>query len=285
MALLGAHMSVAGGLHLAFARIQQIGGKALQIFTRNQRQWASPTVTPEEIDLFARAWKAWGSFPVAAHDSYLINLASPKGEVARRSITALRDELIRSHALGIRHVIMHPGAHLGSGMEEGLARCAAHLDQVFQDAGRDNTVHILLETTSGQGTAIGSRFEEIARLIEKSHFSNRLGVCLDTCHVFAAGYDFRTPESYETTFQTFDKIIGLGRLKFLHLNDSLKDLGSGVDRHTHIGKGKIGPAGFRLLMNDQRFADLPMVLETPKGEDLREDQENLATLRGLIGTR
>lgn len=282
MPLLGAHMSVAGGLHLAFDRIREVGGRALQIFTRNQRQWAAPPVTGEEAELFSRAWKEWGEFPVATHDSYLINLASPKTEVIRRSLTALGDELRRSDTLGIPFVIMHPGAHLGSGIEPGLERFAENLDQVFRAAGPENRVTILLETTSGQGTSLGSSFEEMARLIEGSLFSQRLGVCLDTCHIFAAGYDFRTPEAYSTTFQAFDSIIGLPRLKFVHLNDSLKELGSRVDRHTHIGKGKIGLAGFRLLLNDPRFARLPMVLETPKGEDLHEDKENLAVLKGLI---
>jgi deoxyribonuclease-4 len=275
-------MSVAGGLHLAFDRIREVRGRALQIFTRNQRQWSASPVTEKEAELFRLAWKEWGEFPVVTHNSYLINLASPKSEVTRRSLTALRDELVRSDALGIPFVIMHPGAHLGSGLEQGLERFAENIDQVFRAAGSANRVSILLETTSGQGTSLGSSFEEIARLINASQFSERLGVCLDTCHVFAAGYDFRTPETYKATFQAFASIIGLERLKFVHLNDSLKGLGSKVDRHTHIGKGKIGLAGFKLLMNDPRFARLPMALETPKGEDLREDKENLAILKGLI---
>lgn len=282
MPLLGAHMSVAGGLHLAFERIREVGGRSLQIFTRNQRQWAATPVTGEEVELFRRAWKEWGEFPVATHNSYLINLASPKPEVTRRSLTALHAELVRSGALGIPFVIMHPGAHLGSGIEQGIARVAQNLDQVFRAAGPENRVTILLETTSGQGTTLGSSFEEVAGLINASQFSSRLGVCLDTCHIFAAGYDFRTPETYRATFQAFDSTIGLGRLKFFHLNDSLKELNSKVDRHTHIGKGKIGLAGFRLLMNDPRFEQLPMTLETPKGEDLREDKENLAVLKGLM---
>ena len=183
--------------------------------------------------------------------------------------------------LGIPYVVMHPGAHLGEGVEAGLKRFVANLDEVFYRARDGKKVMILIETTAGQGTSLGAKFEEIAFILRESSHSDRLGVCLDTCHIFAAGYDFRTPETYRRTFTDFDEIIGLDRLKFFHLNDSKKGLGSRVDRHEHIGQGKIGLAGFRLLLKDPRFEDHPMILETPKSQDLHEDVENLRVLREL----
>jgi len=281
MPLLGAHMSVAGGLEKAFERIRQVDGQALQIFTKNQLQWSAPNLSDREISEFAGAWKAWGKMPVAAHNAYLINLANPEKTAATRSINALSDEISRCSQLHIPYLIMHPGSHLGSGIETGLAALTANLDTAMEKAAcRDVT--ILLETTAGQGTGLGACFEEIAFVLEHSGYSRQLGVCFDTCHAFAAGYDIRTPETCERTFQEFDHRIGLGRIKFFHLNDSKKVLGSRVDRHEHIGKGRIGLPGFRLLINDPRFSDHPMVLETPKEKDLLLDKKNLAVLRGLL---
>ncbi|MGV1100678.1 deoxyribonuclease IV [Thiovibrio sp. JS02] len=282
MPLLGAHMSVAGGLHLAFARIREVGGEALQIFTRNQRQWRARPIAPEERRLFLEAWKQCGPLPVASHDSYLINLASPQEETAQKSMAALGDELRRCAALAIPYLVMHPGAHLGSGAEAGISRVAANLDTVFRKAVEADEVMVLLETTAGQGSSLGATFAELAAIIGQSRHADRLGVCFDTCHVFAAGYDLRNAAAYEKTMAEFESQVGLGRLKFFHLNDSLQMLGGRVDRHTHIGAGQIGREGFRLLLNDPRFRNHPMTLETPKGEDLREDKENLALLRGLI---
>ena len=275
-------MSVAGGLHRAFDHLRAVQGEALQIFTRNQRQWRAAPISAAEAKAFRLAWQEAGQPPVASHDSYLINLASPKPEVAAKSVQALADELERCAALAIPYVIMHPGAHLGSGVDHGIALVAHHLDAAFAAATKAKSVMVLLENTAGQGTTLGAGFAELAGIITASRHPERLGVCFDTCHAFAAGYDLRTPKEYAQTFAEFDTTIGLDRLRFFHLNDAIKGLGSRIDRHTHIGHGEIGLAGFRLLMNDPRFAHHPMVLETPKDELLREDIENLRILRGLM---
>lgn len=282
MPLLGSHMSTSGGLHLAFDRISQVKGQALQIFTQNQRQWAASVVTDEEAASFKQAWREWGDFPVASHDSYLINLANPKKEMAQKSIKAFSEELMRSEKLSIPYVIMHPGSHVGEGVEAGLKQFVHNLDLAFERAPEAKNVMVLIETTAGQGTNLGSTFEEIAFILENSKYFERLGVCLDTCHIFAAGYDFRTSETYKKTFAEFDQRIGLERLKFFHLNDAKKEMGDKVDRHEHIGQGKIGLEGFRSLLNDPRFAHHPMTLETPKGKELLEDIENLSVLKNLI---
>jgi len=275
-------MSVAGGLHHAFDHLRKVGGEALQIFTRNQRQWQAAPVSKEEAAAFRAAWQAAGTPPVAAHNSYLINLAGNKPETEERSIVALIAELERCRILEIPWLIMHPGSHLGQGTEAGLARCSRNLDTVLASPGKANRVTILLENTAGQGTNLGRSFEELAAIIAACRQPQRFGICFDTCHAFAAGYDLRTPQAYQATFAELDRIIGLERLHFFHLNDALKPLGSRVDRHTHIGQGEIGRAGFGLLLNDPRFRRHPMVLETDKGTDLREDIENLTVLRGLM---
>ena len=284
MPLLGAHMSIEGGLHKAFERISLIGGQSLQIFSKNQRQWRVPELSPSDIEKFIERWEQWGKGPVAVHDSYLINLANPDGEKANRAASAFAEEIRRADQLTIPYLIMHPGSHVGSGMEKGLLQLTANIDRAFAQADDARSVMVLLETTAGQGTGLGASFEELAYVITHSEFNERLGVCFDTCHAFAAGYDIRSAAGYEKTFTVFDKIIGLERLKFFHLNDSKKGLGSRVDRHEHIGKGKIGLEGFRLLMNDRRFAEHPMVLETPKEKDIKEDIENLKLLKSLIKT-
>jgi len=282
MALLGAHESVSGGLDKAFDRIMQVGGEALQIFTRNQRQWKAAPLQDDEVASFQQAWQNAGSLPVASHASYLINLGSSKAEQAEKSIAAFVDEVKRCATLGIPYVVFHPGRHGGLGVEKGLINVTNHLDRVLDLAGDEcDSVTILLETTAGQGTGLGYRFEELATVFENTRYSERLGVCVDTCHIFAAGYDIRTQKGYEATFAEFDRLIGIEQIRFFHLNDSKKELGSRVDRHEHIGKGHIGLEGFRLLLADSRFAEHPMTLETPKGKELREDIENLATLRSL----
>ncbi len=283
MPFLGAHESISGGLHLAFDRIRQVGGEALQIFTRNQRQWKAAPLKDEEIIAFKEAWDAADRMPVASHGSYLINLGSGKKEQAEKSVAAFAMELERCAQLGIPQVVIHPGSHGGAGVETGLANVTKNLDRVIELAGDDcAAVTILLETTAGQGTGLGSRFEELAWILEHSTSSDRLGICVDTCHIFAAGYDIRTSESYGATCAEFNRCIGLDRIRFFHLNDSKKELGSRVDRHEHIGQGRIGTEGFRCLLNDPRFTAHPMTLETPKGKDLLEDQQNLATLRALL---
>jgi deoxyribonuclease-4 len=279
--LLGAHMSIAGGLHLAFTRMRKVKGEALQIFLSNQRQWKTPPLTSEMIEDFRLQWEKNHRMVVAAHDSYLINLAAPDQTTVDKSVTAFADELVRAAALKIPFLITHPGSHRGQGVEAGLERFVHNLDSAISLSGT-GTVKVLIETTAGQGTNLGSKFEEIAFILRESHYRDRLGVCFDTSHAYAAGYDLRTPETYEDTFSLFDQIIGLHRLKFFDLNDSKRPLGSRVDRHEHIGKGEIGLKGFRLLLNDPRFQDHPMVLETPKGKDLKEDRRNLKVLRSLI---
>ena len=280
MPLLGAHESVAGGVHLAFDRLHQVGGEALQIFTRNQRQWYPPPLTQDEIDLFQAARQQHNSPPVASHASYLINLASGKQELVEKSIAAFGAEIHRCDQLGIPFVVIHPGSHGGDGVKEGVARFTRALDLALEETGAG--VMVLLETTAGQGTSLGSRFEELAFVLEHSRYPQRLGVCVDTCHIFAAGYDIRTRPVYTQTMEEFDRLVGIERIKFFHLNDSKQQLASRVDRHEHIGQGAIGLDGFRSLLNDPRFADHPMTLETPKGDDLQEDRDNLLILRGLV---
>ncbi len=280
---LGAHMSVSGGLHLAIDRIRQVQGTALQIFSRNQRQWQAKPVSAEEARLFSEAWQEWGSYPIAVHASYLINLAAATEEGQRKGVKALADELVRSQALAIPHIVIHPGSHGGAGVEEGIVRVALSLDQAFALAPDAEQPMILLETTAGQGTALGARFEEIAAIRAASSNPGRLGVCLDSCHIFAAGYDISSEQAFTKTMADFERIIGLQHLHFIHINDSKKPLASRVDRHDHIGQGEIGLEGFRLLMTDKRLAQIPMTLETPKGEDLAEDRENLQILRELAG--
>ena len=284
MPLLGAHMSIEGGLHKAFERISLIGGQSLQIFSKNQRQWRVPELSPSEIKKFIETWEQWGKGPVAVHDSYLINLANPDEIKANRAVAAFAEEIRRADQLTIPYLIMHPGNHVGSGPARGLQQLTANIDRAFAQADDAKSVMVLLETTAGQGTGLGASFEELAYVITHSEFNDRLGVCFDTCHAFAAGYDISSVAGYEQTFADFDKNVGLERLKFFHLNDSKKGLGSRVDHHEHIGKGEIGLEGFRLLMNDPRFAEHPMVLETPKEKDLKEDIENLKLLKSLIKT-
>jgi deoxyribonuclease-4 len=274
-------MSIAGGLHFAFARLREVKGEALQIFLRNERRWQIPPLAREAVATFRRAHEESGHLPVAAHDSYLINLAAPDSAVRDRSINAFAEELRRGETLGISFLITHPGSHVGQGVEAGLERFVRGMDRAIT-ASSTFSIAVLIETTAGQGTNLGTTFEEIAFILGRSRHHHRLGVCFDTCHCFAAGYDLRTPDAYAETMRRFHEVIGLERLRYFHLNDSKGDLGSRLDRHEHIGKGKIGLAGFRLLLEDVRFCDHPMVLETPKGKDLKEDRKNLKVLRSLL---
>ncbi len=280
MPKLGAHESVGGGLHLAFERIKRVGGDVLQIFTRNQRQWTPAELKAEEVRLYREAHEESGKITVASHGSYLVNFATAKEELLQKSTTAFVLELLRCQQLGIPYVVLHPGSHGGDGAEAGLNRFVAGLDGAIEQSKTD--VDVLVETTAGQGTGLGRSFEELAYILQNSRYSSQLGVCVDTCHIFAAGYDIRSVESYNATIQDLDNQIGLQRVKFFHLNDSKKELGSRVDRHEHIGKGAIGLAGFKHLLNDPRFTGLPMTLETPKSDNLEEDRENLKTLRSLV---
>jgi deoxyribonuclease-4 len=277
----GAHMSISGGLHKAFGHGERAGCDTVQIFSKNQQQWRGKPLTEQDIALFQAEQQRTGFEPLIVHDSYLINLASPKDDLWEKSIAAFADELERCAALGIPYLVTHPGAHVGSGEEVGLRREADALNRLF-DAGTGTPTMVLLETTAGQGTTLGYRFEHLAMLIDLVGQDDRIGICVDTCHLLAAGYDIRTPEACAATFEEFDRVIGIQRIKAFHLNDSQKDLGSRVDRHTHIGDGCVGLEGFRAIVNDPRFAQIPMILETPKGDDLAEDIENLGKLRGLL---
>ncbi len=283
MPLLGAHQSVAGGLYLAFDRIKQVGGESLQIFTANQRQWRSKPLQPEEIRLFQERWQENGMMPVASHASYLINLAASQAEMATKSVSAFGEELARCQQLGIGFVVIHPGSHGGAGIEQGLTEVARNLDLALErSGGLESELIILLETTAGQGTALGSRFEELGWLLQRSRYPKHLGVCVDTCHIFAAGYELSSPAEYQQTIDQLEHSIGCDRILFFHLNDSKKECNSRVDRHEHIGEGKIGIEGFRNLLTDPRFQHHPMTLETPKGADLAEDIENLRRLRSFL---
>jgi deoxyribonuclease-4 len=283
MPLFGAHMSIAGGCHNALHAALARGCETVQLFTKNSNQWAARELTPENLQLFRKTLRQSRLRCPTAHDSYLINLASPDEVLYRRSMEAFLIELERAEQLGLRYLVTHPGAHMGSGEEAGLSRVAAALDEIHART-PDYRVQVLLESTAGQGSCLGHRFEHLARILELLKKPARVGVCLDTCHVFAAGYPLSTEKEYTATMQEFDRQIGLRQLRLFHVNDSLKPLGSRVDRHAHIGKGGLGLEAFRHLVNDARFKTRPMILETPKegadGTDM--DAVNLATLRGLI---
>jgi deoxyribonuclease IV len=279
--LLGAHMSIAGGVGNAFLEGKNVNCDAIQIFTKSSRQWASKPYTKEEIEQFHINRKETGIGAVVAHDSYLLNMGSPDTALRTRSVAAFIDELERCEVLGVTNLIAHPGAHVGAGELDGIKTIAKSLDEVHK-ACPGYSAKVTLEITAGQGSNLGYRFEQIASMIDATKESERLRVCFDTEHAFAAGYDLRTKEGYERTFGEFDEAIGIKLLAAFHLNDSKKEFNSRVDRHEHIGKGFIGVEAFRLLMNDRRFWGLPMCLETPKGPDLKEDRENLTLLRSLI---
>ncbi len=274
-------MSISGGFDLAAERARQVGARALQIFVKSSNQWRARPLQEGEGRKFQDACRRLGVERLVAHDSYLINLCSGDAVLWKRSLDAFVEELERCEALGVPGLVTHPGAHGGDGEAAGIARLVKAID-TLEERLPANRVRVLLETTAGQGTGIGHRFEHLADVIGKVRRPERLGVCLDTCHVFAAGYDLRTAETYARTMEEFDRVLGVKVLGAVHLNDSKKDLGSRVDRHEHIGQGCLGLEAFRAVLNDARLGDLPMVLETPKGEDLREDVENLGRLRSLL---
>ena len=261
---LGAHMSIAGGVSRALELGASIGCDAIQIFLKNNMQWAAKPLTADEVERFKAR-----TIPVFAHSCYLINLATPDRRVRAKSVAAIVEEIERATRLGVPFIVMHPGAHLGAGEVAGLRAVAGGLDEAFR-ATRDSPVRIALETTAGQGTNLGYRFEHLVEILQRSDFPKRLAVCVDTCHLFAA------------TMQQLDSTIGRKCVVAFHLNDSKKPRGSRVDRHEHIGKGQIGVAGFRNVLHDPRWRDLPMVLETPKSDDMHEDVENLRVLRRLM---
>ena len=278
--LLGAHMSIAGGLHRAIERGHETGCSVVQIFLKNQLQWTAKPYAPEEIAAFTAAWKGSGIKSVFAHSSYLINLAAPGPTDWERAVEAFHDELERAEALALPFVIIHPGSHRGEGLEAGVTRIARALDLVIART-RGYRVMVLLENIAGGGDTIGRSFEELAALLGAVREPDRVGVCLDTCQLFAAGYDVRKREGYEAAMRKCARLVGIKQVRAVHLNDAKAPLGSGLDRHEKIGRGKMGVVAFRLLMTDRRFARVPMALETPKDPEPRADREALALLRRL----
>lgn len=278
---LGAHMSIAGGPANALRRGQSIGCDAIQIFTRNANRWESKDLTEREIEDFQETRAHTGIAPVVAHSSYLINLGSSDEALWRKSVEAMIVELRRCQQLGVQDYVLHPGSHGGAGEEVGLKRVAEGLRSALEATADAQTV-IALEITAGQGHGLGCRFEHFAQIIEQTELSERLRICFDTAHVLAAGYEFRHRVAYDAMWAEFDALIGLGRLRAVHLNDAKRDLGSHVDRHEHIGQGCVGLEAFRLLVNDPRLRHIPMILETPKGPDMLEDIRNLTLLRSLV---
>jgi deoxyribonuclease-4 len=283
MAILGAHMSIAGGYHKAAERGAEVGCQCIQIFTKPTTQWQAPPIRPEQAQQFRQAIDRYGLLYPNGHDSYLVNLASPKKRLWHKSIDALVEELHRAELLGLGWLVLHPGAYLEGDVSDGLQRVIQAFKEVFrQTAGLQ--VGCLVETTAGQGTNLGYRFEHLAEILAHCPVPERMGVCLDTCHVFAAGYPLRPRKAFEATFQEFDQVVGLDQIRVVHLNDSLRPCGSRVDRHAHIGQGQIGREPFQWLLQDPRFQQIPMYLETPKGtapDGQDWDQKNLALLRQL----
>lgn len=280
----GVHMSVAGGIQNAFNAGIEVGCDCMQIFVKNQRQWAAPQLTREKINAYADAQRETGLSPVVAHASYLLNLASPEAAKRQRSIDALVDEHERCQQLGVDFLVFHPGAHMGEGMDAGIKRIARSLDVVSRKSG-EGCCTILLETTAGQGSAIGYRFEHLRDILGQVKHPERFGACLDTCHLFVAGYDFRKPTGYESMMDELIKTIGVSTVRCIHVNDSKREAGSRVDRHEHIGEGKIGKSGIAHFVNDRRFGAMPMILETPEGSNGRGtdmDKVNLRRLRRMI---
>jgi deoxyribonuclease-4 len=280
--LLGAHMSIAGGVSQALVRAQSVHSNAVQVFTKNNRQWAGPPVDPEDVARWQAQLSSCGICCGVSHASYLINLASPRDEIWQRSILAHTDELQRAHAYGIRHVVLHPGSHTGSGLEAGIARIAAALNRIHAATPDCADTLTLLELMAGQGDTIGATFGQLRRICEQVDDRTRVAICADTCHAFAAGYDLRTPAGYAAMIDEIEREIGLPAVKCWHVNDSVGALGSRRDRHTHIGEGQIGLEGFRHLLNDLRWQGIAMLLETPKEDDLADDVRNLAQLCALV---
>jgi len=280
MGLLGAHVSISGGVYKAPERGEKLGCESIQIFSKNQMQWKAKPLTPGDSQKFKEELRKTHIKEVVIHDSYLINLGSPDEEKLKKSRDAFLDEMVRAEILGVKYLVFHPGSHMGKGEEIGLKLIAESLNILIDKAKEASNVLLLLETTAGQGSNLGYKFEHLKFIMDQVEKKERLGVCFDTAHAFEAGYDISTEEGYERTFKEFDNIIGLEKLKVFHLNDSKTPLGSHIDRHEHIGEGMIGLKAFELLVNDERFKNHPMILETPGGEKYYE--YNLKVLRGLV---
>ena len=279
--MLGAHVSVAGGLHNGISNGEKFGCSAIQIFVKNPNRWQSKSFTQEEIDRFCQAWAASDQVKeVIVHDIHLTNLASPKPDILEKSRQHFQSQIDLVCQLGVRYLVKHLGSHTGAGEPVGLKNLSQSLDFLLEET-RHTDVMLLLETTAGQGANLGYIFEHIRQMIDDSKYPERLGVCFDTCHVFAAGYDLRTEDDYQRTFEEFDRVVGLDRLLAFHLNDAKSEFNSRVDRHQHIGQGNIGITPFQLLVNDPRFSAVPMIIETPKMDEMHG--ENLKVLKELKG--
>jgi deoxyribonuclease IV len=276
--LIGAHISAKGGLHTVFERASTIDASAIGLFAKNSNQWKGKTMTEDDVALFTRLRNVR---PILTHASYLINLATTNEEVYRKSIEAMADELDRAERLGIHAVVLHPGAHLGAGVDHGVDQVARSLDRIHALLPGHKVV-TLLETAAGQGSCLGCTFEELGRIIDLVDDRKRVGICVDTCHIFAAGYDIRTRRGWERTADEIETHVGIARVGAFHLNDSKRPLGSRVDRHENIGEGEIGVEGFRHVLTDARFRRIPKLLETPKEIEHESDRKNLATLRSLL---
>lgn len=282
MMLIGAHMSISGGVFGALLEGEKIGCSTIQMFIKSSNQWQAKPLNEQEIEKFHQERKRTKIEPIIAHNSYLVNLASPDRGLLKKSKNAMSIELERCENLFIPYLVIHPGSHMGDGEKRGIKRIADSINWLL-DRTPEEGVMILLETTAGQGNSIGYRFEQMAEVIKSVENKKRMGVCFDTCHAFAAGYDIRDKQTYEKTWKEFDNILGIENLRVIHMNDSKKKLGSKIDRHEHIGKGQIGLAGFKLFMNDERWKNIPKILETPKnGDKLKSDKMNLRTLRNLV---
>lgn len=279
--LLGAHTSISGGVSTAIDRANELNFTAIQIFSKNNNRWNAKPFDEKEINSFKEKWAKSKIQFIVVHDSYLINLCAKDKALLKKSRTAFIDELKRCEQLGIKYLNFHPGAHTGQGEEDGLKIIAESIN-IAHDSTKNYNVKSMLETTAGQGTNLGYTFEQLRKIIDLVEDKNRMRVCIDTAHIFAAGYDIKTKKGYLKTMKEFDDIIGLDLLKCFHMNDSKKELGSKVDRHEHIGKGFIGKEGFANIMNDKRITKIPKILETPKGKDMKEDIDNLKVLRSLI---
>ena len=277
--ILGAHVSTSGGVSNAPLNARKLGVTAYQIFTKNQNRWEQKPLDTKEIDKYFRNYEDCGIECAVSHDAYLINLSAIDERKYQMSLDAFGDEMIRADQLHIPYLVMHPGSHLGAGEEAGIKKIAESFRKLF-DQQPDGKVRVLLETTAGQGTNLGYTFEQLAEMIKLIDCEERTGVCLDTCHIFTAGYDIRTKADYDETFRKFDEIIGIERLYAMHFNDSKKDFGTRVDRHEHFGEGFIGLVPFSFFLNDERWKNIPGLLETP-GE-MEDYERNLNTLRSLI---
>jgi len=280
--LIGAHMSIAGGVFNAVLHAEKAGCRCVQLFVKSSNQWKAKPLSDEEVDQFKQERKRTGIGPAVAHSSYLINIGSPDDALYEKSREALKIEYERCARLGVEYLVFHPGAHKDSGIEAGIGRIAKAMDWVLEKVPDEETM-LLLETTAGAGSHIGSKFEELKAILDQLKHGDRAGVCMDTCHIFSAGYDIRTEAAYKATMKQYDTILGRASLKAIHFNDSKFDIGTHKDRHEELGKGFIGKDAFGFFMRDSKLKNVPKLLETPKDEEGKNDKRNLALLRKLAG--